>query len=91
MQTIFSKNFLILRSPHFHKKMLIKNIGSFIDLTYDRLLREEDFSSYDNDSPIILQIYTKIIYNSTIRKVFSLNHKNFFILQTLSKKVKNNL
>ena len=53
--------------------MLIKNIGSFIDLTYDRLLREEDFPHMIMIVYYITKIYTKIIYNSTIRKVFSLN------------------
>ena len=72
--------------------MLIKNIGSLIDLTYDRLLREEDFSSYDNDSPIILRKFIqKLFIIPLLGKFLALICKNFFILQTLSKKVKNNL
>lgn len=88
----FSKNFLILRSPHFHKKMLTKNIGSFRDLTYNRLLREEDFSSYDNDSPILLRKFIQKLFKiPLLGKFLAIICKNFFILQTLSKKVKNNL
>ena len=88
----FSKNFLILRSPYFHKKMLIKYIGSFRDLTYNRLLREEDFSAYDNDSPLILRkLIQKLFRIPILGKFLALICKNFFILQTLSKKVKNNL
>ena len=88
----FSKNFLILRSPHFHKKILIKNIESFIDLNYNRLFREEDISSYDNDSPIILRKFIqKLFIIPLLGKFLALICKNFFIPQTLSKKVKNNL
>ena len=83
----FSKKFLILRTPHFHKKMLLKNIGDFKDLTYERLLKNSDFSSYDNDSPIKLRkLIQKVFTLPILGRLFVLICKNFFILQTLSKK-----
>ncbi len=83
----FSKEFLILRSPNFHKNMLVKNIGSYQDLTEKRLLKENNFSSYDNDSPIRLRKLIQYIFMlPIIGKLFVMIFKNFFILQTLSRK-----
>ena len=83
----FSKEFLILRSPNFHKNMLVKNIGSYQDLTEKRLLKENNFSSYDNDSPIRLRKLIQYIFMlPIIGKLFVMIFKYFFILQTLSRK-----
>ena len=72
--------------------MLIKYIGSFKDLTYSRLLKEESFSSYDNDSPVILRKFIQKLFRiPLLGKYLAYICKNFFILQTLSKKAKNNL
>lgn len=83
----YTKKFLILRSPYFHKKMIKKYIGNCKDLTYSRLFKESDFSSYDNDSPFKLRILVQKIFKLPfIGKIFIFLFKNFFILQTLSKK-----
>ena len=83
----FSKVFLILRTPGFHKKMIMENIGDFKDLTYQRLLDNSDFSSYDNDSPLRLRkLVQKFFMIPVLGKLFFYIFKNFFILQTLSKK-----
>ena len=83
----FSKKFLILRTPYFHKKMIVQNIGSFKDLTYERLLSNSDFSSYDNDSPLKLRkLIQKVFALPLLGRLFVFVFKNFFILQTLSKK-----
>ncbi len=83
----YSKTFLILRSPNFHKKMLLKYIGNYEDLTVKRLQENIDFSSYDHDSPIrIRKIIQKLFDIPILGKIFIAIFKNFFILQTLSKK-----
>tara|TARA_X000000950_G_C13870744_1_gene642779 strand:- start:304 stop:1230 length:927 start_codon:yes stop_codon:yes gene_type:complete len=83
----FSKEFLILRTPNFHKKMLDTHIGPYEDLTVKRLARKDDFSSYDHDGPLKLRvIMQKIFLLPILGKIFIYIFKNFFILQTLSKK-----
>ena len=85
----FSKEFLILRSPSFHKKIVNKYIGSCEDLTLKRLLEKTDFSSYDMDSPLkIRKVLDAIFQLPFFGKFFALILKNFFILQTLSIKKK---
>ena len=81
----FSKNFLILRSPSFHKKMIKENIGNFEDLTVKRLSKKTDFSSYDNDSPLGLRkLIQKIFLFPLIGRPLVFIFKNLFILQTIS-------
>ena len=83
----FSKKFLILRSPHFHKKMIKKNIGDFEDLTIRRLSKQSNFSSYDNDSPLYLRkLIQKVFLIPVAGKIIILILKSFFILQTISVK-----
>ena len=83
----YSKKFLILRTPNFHKKMLLKYIGNYQDLTVKRLQKNIDFSSYDHDSPIrIRKIIQKLFHMPILGKIFLSVFKNFFILQTLSKR-----
>ena len=83
----FSGEFLRLRTPGFHKKMLLKFIGEYEDLTVSRLLKKSDFSSYDMDSPLgIRKIIHYIFMTPIIGKIFVFILKNMFILQTLSKK-----
>ena len=83
----YSKTFLILRSPAFHKRMLRYYIGNYIDLTYSRLFSNLDFSSYDKDSPIkIRKFIQKVFMIPVIGKFLIYLCKNFFILQTLTKK-----
>ena len=83
----FSKEFLILRSPQFHKKMIRKNIGEFEDLTVQRLSKKTDFSSYDTDSPLFLRkLIQKFFLIPLAGKVLIFFLKNFFILQTISTK-----
>ncbi len=84
---LYTKNFLILRSPNFHKSMLLKYIGPFDDITVSRLLKKTDFSSYDKDSNLKLRkLIQNIIMLPIFGKFFVKIIKNFFILQTLSKK-----
>ena len=67
--------------------MIVQNIGSFKDLTYERLLSNSDFSSYDNDSPLKLRkLIQKVFAIPLLGRLFVFVFKNFFILQTLSKK-----
>ena len=67
--------------------MIVQNIGSFKDLTYERLLSNSDFSSYDNDSPLKLRkLIQKVFALPLLGRLFVFVFKNFFILQTLSKK-----
>lgn len=81
----FSKTFLILRSPSFHKKMIKKNIGNFEDLTVKRLSTKTDFSSYDNDSPVNLRKFLqKIFLLPIIGRIIIFVLKSLFILQTIS-------
>mgnify|MGYP006206485251 CR=1 FL=1 len=83
----FSGEFLRLRTPGFHKKMLLKYIGKYEDLTVSRMVQKSDFSSYDMDSPLgIRKIIHYIFITPIIGKIFVLILKNMFILQTLSKK-----
>lgn len=83
----FSKKFLILRSPGFHKKMIKKNIGDFKDLTVQRLSKKTDFSSYDSDSPLYLRkLIEKVFLTPIVGKILIFFFKNFFILQTISVK-----
>ena len=83
----YSKSFLILRSPYFHKKMILKYIGNFQDLTLNRLKTNNDFSSYDKDSPLLLRKFIQNIFLLPILGgIFVFIFKYFFILQTLSKK-----
>ncbi|OUU62636.1 MAG: hypothetical protein CBC22_03855 [Alphaproteobacteria bacterium TMED62] len=83
----YTKNFLILRMPNFHKKMLKRYIGNFKDLTQDRLSSQSDLSSYDRDSPIRLRkLIQKIFTIPLLGKLVIIIFKNFFILQTLAKK-----
>ena len=83
----YSKNFLVLRSPNFHKKMLLKYIGDYQDLTVKRLQENIDFSSYDHDSPIRLRKLMQKLFNIPILgKIFISIFKNFFILQTLARR-----
>ena len=83
----YSGEFLRLRTPGFHKKMLLKFIGEYEDLTVSRLLKKSDFSSYDMDSPIgIRKIIHYMFMTPIIGKIFVFFLKNMFILQTLSKK-----
>ena len=83
----FSKEFLILRTPNFHKKMLNKYIGPHEDLTVKRLSQKDDFSSYDLDGQLKLRVIMRNIFLLPIfGKIFIYIFKNFFILQTLSKK-----
>ena len=68
--------------------MLLKYIGNYQDLTVKRLQKNIDFSSYDHDSPIrIRKIIQKLFHLPILGKIFILVFKNFFILQTLSKKL----
>ena len=84
----FSKEYVILRTPNFHKKMLLRHIGLYQDLTVKRLIKNNDFSSYDKDSPIILRkIIQKLFTIPFLGVLFAHILKNFFILQTLSKKI----
>lgn len=77
----FSKEFLILRSPQFHKNMIRNNIGEFEDLTVQRLSKKTDFSSYDTDSPLFFRkLIQKIFFNSSSRKGFNIFSKKFFYL-----------
>ena len=46
------------------KKMLLKHIGQYQDLTVKRLLEHTDFSAYDKDSPLMLR--------KIIQKLFSI-------------------
>ena len=83
----FSKKFLILRPPSFHKKMILKNIGRYEDITINRLMKDIEFSSYDKDSPVMLRkLIQRVIMIPFIGKLFVIIFKNFFILQTISKK-----
>ncbi|MDA9708599.1 class I SAM-dependent methyltransferase [Alphaproteobacteria bacterium] len=83
----YSKKFLILRTPNFHKKMLLKYIGNYQDLTAKRLKKNTDFYSYDHDSPIrIRKIIQKLFHIPILGKILILVLKNFFILQTLSQR-----
>ena len=84
----FSKENVILRTPKFHKKMLLKHIGQYQDLTVKRLLEHTDFSAYDKDSPLMLRkIIQKLFSIPYIGILFIHIFKNFFILQTLSKRI----
>jgi len=81
----FSGEFLRLRTPGFHKKMLLKYIGEYEDLTVSRMLEKSDFSDYDKDSPLgIRKIVHYIFMTPIIGKIFALILKNMFIMQTLS-------
>ena len=83
----FCKPFLLLISPNFHKKMLLKYIGDYQDLTVKRLQENIDFSSYDHDSPIRLRKLMQKLFNIPILgKIFISIFKNFFILQTLARR-----
>jgi len=85
----FSGDALRLRTPGFHRKMLVKSFGEFEDLTVSRLLQKSDFSSYDMDSPLgIRKVLQKIFLTPVIGKIFVMILKNMFMLQTLSKKIK---
>ena len=67
--------------------MLLKYIGPFDDITVSRLLKKTDFSSYDKDSNLKLRkLIQNIIMLPIFGKFFVKIIKNFFILQTLSKK-----
>ena len=84
----FSKEYVILRTPNFHKKMLLRHIGIYQDLTVNRLIKNNDFSSYDKDSPVKLRkIIQKLFSIPYLGVLFAHILKNFFILQTLSKKM----
>ena len=67
--------------------MILKNIGSYEDITINRLMKDIEFSSYDKDSPVMLRkIIQKVIMIPFIGKLFVIIFKNFFILQTISRK-----
>ena len=67
--------------------MLLKYIGNYQDLTVKRLQKNLDFSSYDHDSPVrIRKIIQKLFHIPILGKIFISVFKNFFILQTLSKR-----
>lgn len=84
----FSKEYVILRTPNFHKKMLLNHIGQYQDLTVTRLLKYNDFSVYDKDSPLMLRkIIQKLFSIPYLGILFAHILKNFFILQTLSKRI----
>ena len=84
----FSKEYVILRTPGFHKKMVLKHIGLYKDLTVQRLLKYDDFSTYDKDSPLRLRKVLQKLFNTPFFGILFANIlKNFFILQTLSKKI----
>ena len=83
----YSKKFLILRTPNFHKKMLLKYIGHYEDITAKRLKKKMDFSSYDHDSPTRLRKIIQKLFNIPILgRIFISIFKNFFILQTLARR-----
>ena len=83
----YSKKFLILRTPNFHKKMLLKYIGHYEDITVKRLKKKMDFSSYDHDSPTRLRKIIQKLFNIPILgRIFISIFKNFFILQTLARR-----
>ena len=68
--------------------MLLRHIGIYQDLTVNRLIKNNDFSSYDKDSPCkIKKDYTKIVFYPLPRSSICSYIKKFFILQTLSKKM----
>ena len=85
----FSGDAVRLRTPGFHRKMLVKNFGEYEDLTVSRLLQKSDFSSYDMNSPLGLRKKLQSIFMiPIIGKIFVMILKNMFMLQTLSKKTK---
>lgn len=83
----YSKEFLILRTPNFHKKMLLQHIGSFEDLTLKRLITDSDFTSYENKKLLGIRKFIQRLFSfPIIGKLLAIILKNLFILQTLSKK-----
>ena len=67
--------------------MLLKHIGQYQDLTVNRLLKHNDFSAYDKDSPLMLRKIIQKLFSIPYLGFFCHILKNFFILQTLSKKM----
>ena len=63
-------------------------MGSFNELTLDRLVRKTNFDNYDKDNPLLLR---KVLYYCfkvpILGRLLAKLLKNFFMLQTLSKKI----
>ena len=49
----YNGEFLMLRTPFFHYQRILKYMGSFNELTLERLVRNTNFDNYDKDNPII--------------------------------------
>ena len=84
----FSKEFLILRTPNFHKKMLSKYIGPHEDLTVKRLSQKDDFSSYDLDGQLKLRVIMQNIFLLPVfGKIFIYILKIFLFYKLYQKKI----
>ena len=77
----------MLRTPKFHYQRILKYMGSFNELTLERLVRNTNFDNYDKDNPILLRKILYYIFKVPILGLLLARLlKNFFMLQTLSKK-----
>ncbi|MBL42045.1 MAG: hypothetical protein CMM49_05235 [Rhodospirillaceae bacterium] len=83
----YNGEFLMLRTPKFHYQRILKYMGSFNELTLERLVRNTNFDNYDKDNPILLRKILYYIFKVPILGLLLARLlKNFFMLQTLSKK-----
>ncbi len=84
----YNGEFLKLRTPNFHYKKISKYLGSFKELTLERLVSKANFNNYDKDNSLFVR---KILYYCFRIPIFgrllAKLLKNFFMLQTLSKKI----
>ncbi len=88
----FNGEFLKLRTPYFHYKKLKKHFGRYTDMTVERLIKKTDFQYYDRDNPVKLRKILYFIFRlPLVGRYLAIICKNFFMLQTLAKKINKNL
>ncbi len=76
-----------LRSPIYHRKMLVKYFGSYRDFTRERLLAEHDWQDYDRDGSLMVRRLIDVLVKlPVLGLVFQPLFSNLMMLQTLATK-----
>lgn len=83
----FCGSYVRLRSPIYHRKMLIRCFGSYKDITKERLLANHDWRDYDRDGKLIVRrLIDVLVKMPVLGQVFLLIFSNLMMVQTLATK-----
>ncbi len=83
----FCGTYVRLRSPIYHRRMLMKHFGSYRDFTKERLLGHHDWQDYDRDGNLVVRRLIDVLVKlPVLGLVFQPLFSNLMMLQTLATK-----